>query len=736
MHVARVSVLRFVWAACVQVSTKLYEGMRAKTGMGAAIMVDVDRLLARGQLDAQAADEFNDALAGCVVEGMPCLRDGRLKLHKDFCVVQGDSCLMFDLLAESAHAMLASASSWSAAGVAAELATGSFAAFLDHIMNSVHCFETAHVVAWEKDLRHAWQDWDARLAATQALREEWVNLSKGCYKPAMSVQLDSDTVLARFADSMTAGFVRKAHVLTRQAPEHVHTKMQVLQECLQDCQTRSLLRREVATELSLVNKVFGCELMSDEDMLGSLSRGADGILTHLVQAAEGRQRAQPLWAKWRQPDFQYEIDIDSDADLDSAREEEDGCEQAQGKPRGEEAGQVEALAATQGDGAATLPFLKMVQEGTVTNILFAHFLAPTVKVAAQTFFDHVALSMAAKDVDVAAMSKSPKFDFPAIVEATFCSPEARGAMAASVGDVVAHSSSTLHDALQELYPLKVAAACQRLVKLQPSATVEVAMRNPEPTSMRFGPDLFDSVVLAFGDFVMLAHGLVWVADKLRRNAVVISEKDGPCVLDPTVVSSVKSFSCLAKRWLAVSSSVAAACGGEDGLVLKSNLCTMDRCAQAISDELLAKLKASLMDAFSDVLGSRSAEVVAKTPRYGHIVSEKKYNSALAKRQLLDDEELRTQLPRAATHLAQLLTSISTCVEEWGLGDPKDRYDVQSAQGAIDAAKESLVVVAAVNCVELGKTAKGRAMAEKILQTKPVLPAALKQKLMDVAGWGF
>ena len=116
-----------------------------------------------------------------------------------------------------------------------------------------------------------------------------------------------------------------------------------------------------------MNKAFGCEWLSDEVMLAALSQDVDGLLTHLVHVAEGRQRAQPLWDELGdQAEYVWDVDFRAEGDMtDVPAASQDSGEIV------EVGSGVAAPAASQGNGETAQPFLHIARRNSVADALLA-----------------------------------------------------------------------------------------------------------------------------------------------------------------------------------------------------------------------------------------------------------------------------------------------------------------------------------------------------------------------------
>lgn len=120
-----------------------------------------------------------------------------------------------------------------------------------------------------------------------------------------------------------------------------------------------------------------------------------------------------------------------------------------------------------------------------------------------------------------------------------------------------------------------------------------------------------------------------------------------------------------------------------------------------------------------LLKDRCSALEERIPRYQHIVTNSKYNARLAKTQLLGSDVARRVVPALTNNVFHLAASISKAMPALGF-DPEDSCELQSAQGVVDLANETLAVLAGVSAVEELTGAEGVAMASKLLQKKGIL----------------
>lgn len=127
------------------------------------------------------------------------------------------------------------------------------------------------------------------------------------------------------------------------------------------------------------------------------------------------------------------------------------------------------------------------------------------------------------------------------------------------------------------------------------------------------------------------------------------------------------------------------------------------------------------------------DLKAKTPSWQHIVNGSKYNSTLAKRQLLNcsASALGALTDKVETMLLNIKIVFDVSDEAEG-----DSEVFSEGQGIIDSAKLGLTVIAAICCIEqFSSKAEGPEMARSLLADKRHvvgLPAILQTKLRTLA----
>lgn len=139
---------------------------------------------------------------------------------------------------------------------------------------------------------------------------------------------------------------------------------------------------------------------------------------------------------------------------------------------------------------------------------------------------------------------------------------------------------------------------------------------------------------------------------------------------------------------------------------------------------------STIDRVLDTLEAKVTLLKTKTPAWAHIITSTKYNSTLARRQLLNNKELHviTQLVDEVDSLSASLMDFNNSKMVYG----DARYI--EADGVVRMAKTTMAIIAAVSALEnYGKTAEGSAMAAELLADDTVsLPTILRNKLKELA----
>lgn len=145
-------------------------------------------------------------------------------------------------------------------------------------------------------------------------------------------------------------------------------------------------------------------------------------------------------------------------------------------------------------------------------------------------------------------------------------------------------------------------------------------------------------------------------------------------------------------------------------------------------------KKSFMAAALENIDADRISLDNRIPRYQHIVSKSRYNSMLAKAQLLGNPN-RTALPPLLNSLHSFCASCSHLYQIWDFGAPAEEVALAAADASIDSAKAALHVIAAVNIIEefSSQPKVAQDMAAKVLAAAgPDLPSILKEKLRHVA----
>ena len=129
--------------------------------------------------------------------------------------------------------------------------------------------------------------------------------------------------------------------------------------------------------------------------------------------------------------------------------------------------------------------------------------------------------------------------------------------------------------------------------------------------------------------------------------------------------------------------------------------------------------------------AQSERLLACLPRWDHIATNKSYNGALAKKQLLG-HPLRGKFGDLIGALGVSKEALDTVLEAWG--GHSDQSAIESIETSLDTASLTASVIASVNDIEeFGTKPQGRDMAKTVLAKTGGLPDALKKKLQSVAG---
>ena len=144
---------------------------------------------------------------------------------------------------------------------------------------------------------------------------------------------------------------------------------------------------------------------------------------------------------------------------------------------------------------------------------------------------------------------------------------------------------------------------------------------------------------------------------------------------------------------------------------------------------MPSVKAEAGKLITKAMDKKTEQLKSKTPVWNHILSNSRYNSTLARKQLLNCPNLST--------VGQLIEEIEGMMGELGRLLPEDvlaeSTSAMEAEGVLEAAKVALAIVAAVHLVELKSKSDAGAQASELLRDpKSGIPEVLKAKLRLLA----
>ena len=124
------------------------------------------------------------------------------------------------------------------------------------------------------------------------------------------------------------------------------------------------------------------------------------------------------------------------------------------------------------------------------------------------------------------------------------------------------------------------------------------------------------------------------------------------------------------------------------------------------------------------------QLKSKTPAWSHLISATKYNSALAKKQLLGTagrlqvaaliDQVETLKKDVADYFAKVVPNIA------------ENVTIVEAEGVLESSKYTMLIIAAVNVIEHSQSPDAKSQASAILEDPATLPDVLKKKLRVIA----
>ena len=162
--------------------------------MGMALVAYYMKVLAKGEMDSQCAEEFDAALANLFAEGMPKVNDLGVTIV-DMSMVRknvGGSCDIIAFMSESIDTMTSALRQWSAGAVDAELRSGTFTGVVNQITAGIAAYDQARLrscVLELADMRALWGE----VIVIADLKRDWADLASHLTpkrKPAREPEMD------------------------------------------------------------------------------------------------------------------------------------------------------------------------------------------------------------------------------------------------------------------------------------------------------------------------------------------------------------------------------------------------------------------------------------------------------------------------------------------------------------------------------------------------------------------
>lgn len=144
-------------------------------------------------------------------------------------------------------------------------------------------------------------------------------------------------------------------------------------------------------------------------------------------------------------------------------------------------------------------------------------------------------------------------------------------------------------------------------------------------------------------------------------------------------------------------------------------------------------KTCIYEKLNDILTGQIKSLNALVPAWSHLVSNKKYNSAMAVKQLLVPT-MQAKLEDSLHKTFHMTSSISRLYSEWGDDNMlEDHATIQEAEAALEHTRTTMTIIACVGLLEMKASISASdraAKAAKLIKSKCV-PDALRAKLKEL-----
>eukprot|EP00959_Pyramimonas_sp_CCMP1952_P381722 7998900-Pyramimonas_sp.AAC.1 len=278
------------------VANKIAEGLN-KGPVGMALTADVDKVMARGELDEQCTGLMNSALSNFLADGMPAQEDGVYGTHVTsgtFKIKINGKCEMVDLLTEGLEFASEAISQSSLSQLEDEIEKKTLSGLMDQLALSIHCFDAARSLSAYKNLRLLIPELDEKLAGCTT-EQEMAPIFKDIVQTARLGTSENEQCMKDFAFTVS-NFVDKTMQRAKKHDAELGVKITVVKEMVDTWAARCSIREAAWSEARVLHRMIAADIVDEARMLEDLSTdGGQGYLSLAVELATLRRGMQRQW---------------------------------------------------------------------------------------------------------------------------------------------------------------------------------------------------------------------------------------------------------------------------------------------------------------------------------------------------------------------------------------------------------------------------------------------------------
>lgn len=681
-------------------AARVQEGF--KHGVGAALMADAKLLLVSGELDAQCEEEYLEAAQNILGTGLePLEGDSGWSVPADLCACQGDSLDMVHILSEGIGKLATVLTQWSLKNIAEE--AGSIAELLDHMARHFVLYDAGKMTKMVRELGARRKEW----------ADAFTKIQKGASWPP-ELSAGSMKAVGKMDDETPMGSLKaKVEVLCEKTLDKViamsdvvKSAAKVLEYEVRRYSKHAHLRKAMWQETKATSELLSLAFNGDssEDMLQHWSSVGDGFLWKVLEISVMR----PPAAEYLEPKV-----IDAKVKI-----------------------VVEGLSEGYlvfGPGESLQVCIAQWLEGCGINCVIEAFLTPHLDGLAEAFHRSVNAGLGSLNLTTI-MGAGDTEEGNAKLDLTDILPK----------DTVAELASQVanydlkhdeHQDLPEYFKLPVCLMSEPFEALQ-SAGSDVHFRcspcGPHPVHL-------SDLVPAFDLYKHMA-GMLSVASfvhetffKHPENLVLKPHGHARQGTAQPVAPARLFLSCMDLLDGAGKLEMKELCSGLEAIADKRVLfykeADMITLAKHLSTTWPIAARRRAGEILSAELEKTTETLKMKTPGFSHIVTGTKYNSTLARKQLLNHGAVHS----IGELIADAKILVSALEEALPAGDFEDNHAVMDREGVMQLAKTTLAVIAAIGAIEQPRSGNEAAeIAGRVLEDKHSgIPEALKSKLRSL-----